>query len=72
MKLENVIIPLCVRGFASEIDLFDVELRTHSGMMTFSSFMTTRWPGAMAYRLDLISLSCHEPSTSLETRLNTR
>ena len=27
MKLENVIIPLCVRGFASENDLFDVELR---------------------------------------------
>ena len=27
MKLENVIIPACVRGFASELDLFDVELR---------------------------------------------
>ena len=27
MKLENVIIPQCVRGFASEIDMFDVELR---------------------------------------------
>ena len=27
MKLENVLIPACVRGFASEVDLFDVELR---------------------------------------------
>ena len=27
MKLENVLIPQCVRGFASELDLFDVELR---------------------------------------------
>ena len=27
MKLENVFIPACVRGFASEVDLFDVDLR---------------------------------------------
>jgi cytosine/creatinine deaminase len=27
MKLENVIIPACVRGFTSELDLFDIELR---------------------------------------------
>ena len=27
MKLENVLIPACVRGFACEVDLFDVELR---------------------------------------------
>ena len=27
MKLENVLIPACVRGFTSELDLFDVELR---------------------------------------------
>ena len=53
---------------------WDANPRTQAGMATLSSWMSAGWRicRQLIQRLLLTSLSCHDPSTSLETTLNTR